>query len=108
MPHTNWMVAAGQALTMMTGWSVPDDLVDYAARALRVRALLTQPMISGDLDDLLMMYEGAHAQASRGGLWISPEYATVLEECFPMREAIGVQMSQQTNERGPHDWRSRM
>jgi hypothetical protein len=75
----NWMVAAGQALTMMTGWSLPDDLVDYAARVLRVRALLNQSMTSGDLDGLLMMYEGAHAQASRGGRWISPKFATVLE-----------------------------
>jgi hypothetical protein len=102
------MVAAGQALTMMTGWSLPDDLVDYAARALRVRALLNQSMTSGDLDGLLMMYEVAHAQASRRGLWISPEYATVLEECFPIREAIGVHMPQQANERGPHDWGSRI
>ncbi len=64
---------------MMTGWSFPDDLVDYAARALRVRALLGESMTSGQLDELLTMYEWAHAAAARGGLWMSSEYAAVLE-----------------------------
>ena len=78
-PCASWMVAARQVLMMMTGWSLPDDLVDYAARALRVRALLGESMTSGQLDELLTMYEWAHATAARGGPWISPEYATVLE-----------------------------
>jgi hypothetical protein len=46
MPCASWMAAARQVLTMMTGWSLPDDLVDYAARALRVRALLGASMSS--------------------------------------------------------------
>jgi hypothetical protein len=52
----NWMAAARQVLTLMTGWSLPDDLVDYAARALRVRALLHQSMTSLDLDGRLSEY----------------------------------------------------
>lgn len=75
----NWMAAAGQALMLMTGWSLPDDLIDYAARALRVRALLHQSMTSLDLDGRLSVYEGARATAARGGPWMSPEYAAVLE-----------------------------
>jgi len=53
---------------MMTGWSLPSDIIDYVARILRVRALLNQSITSGQLDDLLTMYEWGHAQASRGGL----------------------------------------
>jgi hypothetical protein len=79
MPCASWMVAARQVLTMMTGWSLPDDLVDYAARALRVRAVLEESMTSGQLDELLTMYEWAQAVAARGGPWMSSEYATVLE-----------------------------
>lgn len=75
----NWMVAARQVLTMMTSWSLPDDIVDYAARVLRVRALLNQSITSGDLDGLLTVYEWEHATAARGGPWISPEYAAVFE-----------------------------
>jgi hypothetical protein len=67
MPCASWMAAARQVLTMMTGWSLPDDLVDYAARALRVRAFLGESMTSGQLDDLLTMYEWGHAAAARGG-----------------------------------------
>jgi hypothetical protein len=74
----DWMAAARQVLTMMTGWSLPSDLIDYAARALRVRCWLGQSMTSGQLDELLAMYEWAHAQASRGGPWMSSEYAAVL------------------------------
>src|SRR6266852_1224997 len=36
MPCASWMAATRQVLTMMMGWSLPGDLVDYAARALRV------------------------------------------------------------------------
>ncbi len=79
MPCASWMAATRQVLTMMTGWSLPGDLVDYAARALRVRALLGESMTSGQLDDLLTMYEWAHATAARGGPWTSSEYAAVLE-----------------------------
>ncbi len=79
MPCASWIAAARQALAVMTGWSLPDDLVDYTARVLRVRALLGESMTSGQLDDLLTMYEWAHAQASRGGPWMSREYAAVLE-----------------------------
>jgi len=79
MPCAGWMAAARQVLTMMTGWSQPSDLVDYAARALRIRALFGESMTSGQLDDLLTMYEWAHATAARGGPWMSPEYATVFE-----------------------------
>jgi hypothetical protein len=79
MPCASWMAAARQVLTMMTGWSLPDDLVDYAVRALRVRALLGESMTSGQLDELLTMYEWAHAAAARGGPWMSSEYAAVLE-----------------------------
>lgn len=98
----NWMVAAEQVLTMMTGWSLPDDLVDYAARALRVRALLNRSMTSGDLDGLLTMYEWAHATTARGGPWMSLEYAAVLEEHGRRGEAIGGQTPQQTDEGGPY------
>ena len=83
IPCTSWMAAARQALTFMTGWSLPSDIVDYVARALRVRALLGQSMTSGDLDGLLTMYELAHAAAARGGPWMSPEYLAVLEEHRP-------------------------
>jgi hypothetical protein len=79
MPCASWIAAARQALTMMTGWSLPDDLVDYTARVLRVGALLGESMTSGQLDDLLTMYEWTHAAAARGGPWMSPEYAAVLE-----------------------------
>lgn len=79
MPCASWMAAARQVLTMMTGWSLPDDIIDYAARALRVRALLGESMTSGQLDELLTMYEWAHATATRGGPWMSSEYAAVLE-----------------------------
>jgi hypothetical protein len=78
-PCASWMAVARQVLTMMTGWSQPSDLVDCTARALRVRALLGESMTSGQLDDLLTMYEWAHAAAARGGPWMPPEYATVLE-----------------------------
>src|SRR5713226_3805295 len=40
MACASWMAAARQVLTLMTGWSLPDDIIDYAARALWVRALL--------------------------------------------------------------------
>lgn len=79
IPCVSWIDTARQVLTLMTGWSLPDDLVDYAARVLRVRALLHRSITSLDLDGLLTVYEGAHATAARGGLWISPEYAAVLE-----------------------------
>jgi len=46
---------------------------------LGVRALLHQSITSLDLDGRLSVYEGAHATAARGGLWMSSEYATVLE-----------------------------
>jgi hypothetical protein len=75
----NWMGAAEQVFLLMTGWSLPLDLVDYAARVLRVRAFLHQSITSGELDNLLTMYELAHAAAVRGGPWMSPEYATILE-----------------------------
>ncbi|MFL5701472.1 MAG: hypothetical protein ACJ8AG_01435, partial [Ktedonobacteraceae bacterium] len=29
MPCASWMAAARQVLTMMTGWSLPDDIIDY-------------------------------------------------------------------------------
>jgi hypothetical protein len=73
---------------MMTGWSLPEDIVDYAARVLRVRAMLGESMTSRQLDELLTMYEGAHATAARGGLWMSSEYAAVLEQRFRMRQVI--------------------
>lgn len=99
IPCTSWIAAARAVLTMMTGWNLPDDIVDYVARALRVRALLGQSMTSGRLDDLLTMDEWAHATASRGRPWMSPEYEAVLEERFDqMEEASGVQTHQQTNE----------
>jgi hypothetical protein len=79
MPCASWMAAAQQVLTMMTGWSIPDDIVDYAARALRVSSWLGQSTTSGQLDDLLTMYEWAHATTARGGPWMSSEYAAVLE-----------------------------
>ena len=79
MPCESWIAAARQVLLLMTGWSLPSDLVDYAARALRVRALLAESMTSGQLDELLTMYEWAHAAAVRGEPWMSLEYATVLE-----------------------------
>ena len=79
MPCASWIAAARQALAVMTGWSLPDDLVDYTARVLRVGALLGDSMTSGQLDDLLTMYEWAHATAARGGPWMSPEYAAVLD-----------------------------
>lgn len=75
----NWMGAAEQVFLLMTGWSLPDDLVDYAARVLRVRTVLHQSITSGELDGLLTMYEFAHAAAARGGPWLSPEYAAILE-----------------------------
>src|SRR5437588_3368619 len=59
MPCASWMAAARQALLMMTGWSLPEDIIDYAARALRVRALIGETMTSGQLDELLAMYEWA-------------------------------------------------
>ncbi len=77
--YANWMGAAGQVFMLMTGWSLPLDLVDYAARVLRVRALLHQSITSGELDGLLTIYELAHAAAARGGPWMSPEYAAILE-----------------------------
>jgi len=79
MFSTSWMAAARQVLTLMTSWSLPDDLVDYAARVLRVRALLHQSMTSLDLDGRLSAYEAEHATAARGRPWMSSEYATVLE-----------------------------
>ena len=79
IPCASWMVAAQQVLTMMTGWSLPEDIIDYAARALRVRSLLGETMTSGQLDELLAMYEWAHAIAARGGPWMSSEYAAALE-----------------------------
>jgi len=79
MPCASWTAAARQVLTMMTGWSLPDDIIDYAARALRVRALLGESMTSGQLDELLTMYEWAHATATRGRPWMSSEYRAVLE-----------------------------
>jgi hypothetical protein len=36
-------------------------------------------MTSEQLDELLTMYEWAHAAATRGGPWMSSEYAAVLE-----------------------------
>ncbi len=77
--YANWMGAAEQVFMLMTGWSLPLDLIDYAARVLRVRALLHQSITSGELDGLLTMYELAHAAATRGGPWMSPEYAAILE-----------------------------
>jgi hypothetical protein len=88
IPCASWMDAGRSALTMMTGWSLPDDLVDYAARTLRVRTLLPQSMTTGDLDGLLTVYEGACATASRGGLWMSSEYTAVLEGDARRGEAI--------------------
>jgi hypothetical protein len=79
MSCASWMAAARQVMTIMTGWSLPEDIIDYAARALRVRAWLGESMTSGQLDELLTMYEWAHAQASRGEPWMSSEYAAVLE-----------------------------
>jgi len=79
MVCADWMAAARQVLTMMTGWSLPDDIIDFAARALRVRSWLGQSMTSGQLDELLTMYEWAHAAAARGAPWMSSEYAAVLE-----------------------------
>jgi len=73
------MAAARQVLMMMTGWSLPDDIIDHAARALRVRALLGDSMTSEQLDELLTMYEWAHAPAARGRPWMSSEYRAVLE-----------------------------
>lgn len=75
----NWMDVAEQVLLLMTGWSLPDDLVNYTACVLRVRALLQQSITSGDLDDLLSMYEFAHSAAARGKPWMSSEYAALLE-----------------------------
>jgi hypothetical protein len=74
----NWIGDAEQVFLLMTGWSLPLDLVDYAARVLRVRAFLHQSITSGELDDLLTMYELAHAAATRGSPWMSPEYAAIL------------------------------
>ena len=79
MPCAGWMAAAQQVSTLMTGWSLPDDLFDYTARILRVSALLNRPITSGDLDGLLTMYEGMHAAAARGDPWMSSDYAAVLE-----------------------------
>ena len=73
------MAAARQVLTMMTNWSLPDDIIDHAARALRVRALLGESMTSEQFDELLTMYEWAHATAARGWPWMSSEYAAVLD-----------------------------
>ena len=64
---------------MMTGWSLPEDIIDYAARVLRVRTLIGETMISGQFDELLATYEWAHAAAARGGPWMSSEYAALLE-----------------------------
>lgn len=100
IPCASWMEAARQALTMMTGWRLPDDLVDYAARILRVRALLKQSVTSGDLDSLLTMYEWAHTTAVRGAPWMSSEYAAVLEGDERWGEAIGGQRHQPANEGG--------
>jgi len=99
-PCASWMAAAHQTLTLMTGWNGPLDLVDYTARILRMHALLHQSVTSGDLDGLLTVYEGAHAAAARGGIWIAPEYLAVLEhDVFP-GEASGAAPSQHINEGG--------
>jgi hypothetical protein len=66
LAYTNWMATARAVLTLMTGWSLPDDIIDYAARVLRVRASLGESVTSQQLDDLLTMYEWAHAAAARG------------------------------------------
>lgn len=70
MSYTSWMAATRQTLTMMTGRSLPDDLVDYAACALRIRAFLRQPMTSKQLDDLHTMYEWTYTAAARGESWM--------------------------------------
>jgi len=87
--YANWMESGRSVLTMMTGWRVPDDLVDYTARILQVRALLNQSITSGDLDGLLSMYELAHAAAARGGPWMSSEYAALLPGDARLRAASG-------------------
>jgi hypothetical protein len=75
----SWLAAARKVLTIMTGSSLPYDIIDYTARALRVRALLGEMMTSGQLDELLAMYEWAHATAARGAPWMSSEHAAVLD-----------------------------
>jgi hypothetical protein len=61
----------------MSGWEVPDDLVTYAARILWVRTSCAQSTTSGQLDDLLTMYEWAHRAARRGEPWLAPEYRAI-------------------------------
>ena len=99
--YANWMETGRSVLTMMTGWRVPDDLVDYTARILQVRALLNQSMTSGDLDGLLSMYELAHAAAARGGPWMSSEYAALLPGDARLRAASEGAPPRQINEGGP-------
>ena len=77
---TSWETAGGHALSLMTGWDLPSDLVDYTARVLRVRAILHKSITSFDLDGLLTMYEWARAVAARGGLWMSSEYTALLQD----------------------------
>ena len=78
MSCAGWFAAARQVLMLMTGWSLPDDIIKYAARLLRVCASLNRSITSGDLDGLLTMYELMHAAAVRGGPWMSAEYAALL------------------------------
>ncbi|HEX9414690.1 MAG TPA: hypothetical protein VF916_14385 [Ktedonobacterales bacterium] len=74
-----WQADAARVLTVMTGWELPHDIIDYAAQVLRVRSsVLGESTTSRQLEDLLTMYECAHAAAARGRPWLATEYAQVL------------------------------
>jgi hypothetical protein len=73
----DWLHAAQHVLRAMTGWELPADLIDYVARILWVRTSGAQPITSGQIADLLTMYEWAHRATRRGRPWLAPEYAAI-------------------------------
>ncbi len=86
----SWFEATRRVLRAMTGWELSNDVVDYAARALWVRASLGRPTTSGELDGLLTMYEWAYRTAARGRPWMAPEYVAIRLEGERCRGDISI------------------
>ncbi|GAB3400829.1 hypothetical protein GCM10027569_05140 [Flindersiella endophytica] len=71
-----WVSLARDVLLVVTGWELPDELVEVAARALRAKASTGSEWSSEELVHVLLIW-GIQQSGSRGGgrlPWIATEF----------------------------------
>lgn len=73
-PNRPWLSLARGVLHVVTGWELPGDLVELAARALRAKAATADVCSSADLTRPLLTASIQHLGKRRREPWIAAEF----------------------------------